>query len=451
MKLPNALISSIYETGYVEDDKGKKIHNLRSAIPPDQGMTIYNLIYQTNAKNTLEVGLAYGLSGLFACQAHADLDDGGLHTAIDPKQGELYKSIGRLNIKRSDLDDRFRFFEAPSYAQLPQLLEQGERFDLIFIDGMHLFDFTLVDFFYCDLLLKPNGYIIFDGGQTDSIHNIWSCSKTFTSTVLGLLIDDGKISLDDKVARFEPLLENEYPDVTFRHFASMTSGYSAKGGSRWPDQTYADWSWTVYDPDTPYFAPGTAYAYWDEAQMTFGRALTQVLQQPMEAYLKEKVTNQIGMEWRWGTEKEVHGIPINNGCTGVMLNAKNLARWGWLFCNQGSWDGTQLISKNWVNQATAVQVPNSIPVGETDRDNVVGPGCYGFNWWVNGMKADGQWKLPGAPEDTYFASGFNNNKCFVIPSWKMVVIRMGEDVNLPEADKIYGNFLARLGKAVLES
>ena len=302
-----------------------------------------------------------------------------------------------------------------------------------------------------EVIIVRNGYIIFDGGQTDSIHNIWSCSKTFTSTVLGLLIDDGKISLDDKVARFEPLLENEYPDVTFRHFASMTSGYSAKGGSRWPDQTYADWSWTVYDPDTPYFAPGTAYAYWDEAQMTFGRALTQVLQQPMEAYLKEKVTNQIGMEWRWGTEKEVHGIPINNGCTGVMLNAKNLARWGWLFCNQGSWDGTQLISKNWVNQATAVQVPNSIPVGETDRDNVVGPGCYGFNWWVNGMKADGQWKLPGAPEDTYFASGFNNNKCFVIPSWKMVVIRMGEDVNLPEADKIYGNFLARLGKAVLES
>jgi CubicO group peptidase (beta-lactamase class C family) len=182
--------------------------------------------------------------------------------------------------------------------------------------------------------------------------------------------------------------------------------------------------------------------------MTFGRALTQVLQQPMEIYLKEKVTSHMGMEWTWGTEKDLNGIPINNGCTSVMLNAKNLARWGWLFLNQGNWAGVQLISKAWVQQATSVQVPITIPVGDTDRKYTVGPGCYGFNLWVNGKKADGTWKLPGATEDTYFASGFSNNKCLVIPSWNMVVIRMGEDVNLPEADQVYGRFLAMLGEAI---
>jgi len=298
-----------------------------------------------------------------------------------------------------------------------------------------------------EVLIIKNGYVIYDGGQTDSLHNIYSCSKTFTSTVLGKMIEEGKLSLDEKAAKYEPILQDQYANITFRHFTSMTSGYSAVGDTRWPDNDYADWSWTVYEPDTPYFTPGTAYAYWDEAQMMFGRVLTQVLQQPMEKYLKEKVTNSLEMEWHWGTEKSLGDIPINNGCTGVIINAKNLARWGWLFANEGQWKGQQILSADWVKKATSVQVPASLPLGETDRKNLVGSGCYGFNWWINGEMVDGNMKLPGAPEDCYFASGFNNNKCFVLPSWKMVVIRMGEDGNIENADAVYGQFLKLMGEA----
>ena len=111
------------------------------------------------------------------------------------------------------------------------------------------------------LLIIKNGYVIFDGGKTDSVHNIYSCSKTFISTVLGVMIDDGLLSLDDSAARHEPLLDSLYSSVTYRHFTTMTSGYSAVGDSRWPDANYSDWSWTVYAPEEPLFAPGSAYAY----------------------------------------------------------------------------------------------------------------------------------------------------------------------------------------------
>ena len=300
-----------------------------------------------------------------------------------------------------------------------------------------------------ELLIVRNGYQIFSGENIDSVHNIWSCSKTFTSTVLGLLVDDGIISLDDKAAKYEPLLKEFYPDVTFRHFASMTSGYSAKGDSRWPDANYADWSWTVYEPEEPLFPAGEAYAYWDEAQMMFGRVLTQVLEKSMKDFLQERVTNKIGMgEWQWYPEKDLDGIPINNGCTNVFINAQQFARWGWLFLNKGNWDGEQLISKEYVKMATSVQVSNSIPVADTDRKETVGPGCYGFNWWVNGLKADGNMKLPGAPEDCYFASGLNNNKCIVIPRWNMVIVRMGEDGHPENADEVYGTFLKMMGEAI---
>jgi CubicO group peptidase (beta-lactamase class C family) len=252
-----------------------------------------------------------------------------------------------------------------------------------------------------ELVVIRNGYLIHAGEQADSVHNIWSCSKTFTSTVLGLLIEDGVIGLDDLAHTYEPLLKEWYTGVSFRHFASMTSGYSAVGESRWENTDYADWSWTPYEPDEPYFSPGTAYAYWDEAQMMFGRVL-------------------------------------------------QLARWGWLFLNEGNWNGQQLISKDWIKMATTVQVPSTIPVGDTDRKVTVGPGCYGFNWWVNGMKADGRMKLPGAPEGCYFASGHNNNKCIIIPDWNMVIVRMGEDGHPEDRDLVYGKFLQLIGNAIIE-
>ena len=300
-----------------------------------------------------------------------------------------------------------------------------------------------------EVVIIRNGYMVHAGTQIDSIHGIWSCSKTFTSTVLGLLVDDGVLHLDQKAASFEPILQEKYEDVTFRQFTTMTSGYSAVGDSRWPDTKYADWSWTIYDPEDPLFAPGSAYAYWDEAQIMFGRVLTQVIQQPMYDFLRERITDPIGMgDWRWGTEKSLDTIPINLGCGGVSINAKQLARWGWLFLNEGNWDGKQLISKEWVKMATSVQVPASLPLADTDRKNLVGPGVYGFNWWVNGKKADGTLKWPGAPEGCYFASGFNNNKCVVIPQWNMVVVRMGEDGHPDNPDQVYSTFIKLLGESI---
>ena len=302
-----------------------------------------------------------------------------------------------------------------------------------------------------ELVVIRNGYLVHAGKNADSVHNIWSCSKIFTSTALGLLIDDGVINLDDLAHEYEPLLKEQYADVSFRHFATMTSGYSASGESRWEDVDYADWSWTPYKPEEPYFPPGTAYAYWDEAQMMFGRVLTRVLQRTMHDFLTERITRPIGMgEWQWHPEKEVDGLQINNGCTNVHVNALQLARWGWLFLNEGNWNRQQLISREWVAMATSVQVPSTIPVADTDRKSTVGPGCYGFNWWVNSRMADGSLKLPGAPEGCYFASGHNNNKCIVIPGWNMVIVRMGEDGHPENRDQVYGRFLQLLGDALLK-
>jgi len=80
-----------------------------------------------------------------------------------------------------------------------------------------------------ELMIVRNGYIIWQGDRVDKIHGIWSCTKSFTSTCLGLLIDDGKCALDAPAKDFLPALARDYPAVTLRHFATMTSGYRALG------------------------------------------------------------------------------------------------------------------------------------------------------------------------------------------------------------------------------
>lgn len=296
-----------------------------------------------------------------------------------------------------------------------------------------------------ELMIIRNGRVIFAGDSINNVHNIWSCTKTFTSTVLGLMIRDGFCKLDDPVSVYEPLLQTKYPDVTFMHFVTMTSGYNAVGQSRWNEDSH-DWSRTPYVPDEPLFLPGTQYAYWDEAMMMLGRTLTGILGRTMKSYLDETAMDPIDFgAWEWGNEGEINGIPINNGCTNIHISAAQLARFGHLFLNKGKWKGQELIPEDWVINATSVQVPAYLPVADTDRQSVMGSGSYGFNWWVNG----GLSALPDAPPGTYYASGLNHNVCFVIPEWDMVIVRMGTDGNPPEGKHIVWNeFIKRLSPAL---
>ncbi len=64
--------------------------------------------------------------------------------------------------------------------------------------------------------------------------------------------------------------------------------------------------------------------------------------------------------------------------------------------------------------------------------------------------ADGSLNLPGAPEGCFSANGWNNNRCFVIPQWNMVIVRMGQDGNIEHANAVYGRFLEMIGEALTD-
>ncbi len=299
-----------------------------------------------------------------------------------------------------------------------------------------------------EVMVIRKGYLVYKGDSIYKKHNIYSSSKSFTSTILGLLKDKGIVSEETFAKEIDPELAAYYPEVQLKHFASMTSGYSAKGDSRW-DEPSKDWSWTPFKQDSALFAPGTAFAYWDEAQMMFGRLLSIKSGRTLKSVFDEGIGNKIGIgKYEWWGDEEYNGIFLNNGCTGVTINAEQLARFGHFYLNKGRWNGEQLLSEAWVTAATKNQVFTE-HVADTDRSNVDGRGCYGYNWWVNGKMPGGEYHMPNAPKSLYYASGLHNNMCFVIPEWDMVFVRRGEDGN-PAKGKpfVYNEFFKRLSLAI---
>jgi CubicO group peptidase (beta-lactamase class C family) len=115
-------------------------------------------------------------------------------------------------------------------------------------------------------------------------------------------------------------MAEHYPDVTLRHFTTMTSGYRAVGDE--PRGTYIHGpSRTPFDPSPePLFEPpGSQYAYWDSAMNMFALVLTRIAGEPLEEVFRRRIAEPIGMDaekWDWGDAGEDNGIVVNGGSGG---------------------------------------------------------------------------------------------------------------------------------------
>jgi len=173
----NTVLEEIYRTEKVLDPEGTPKDAFPVSLSRSDGEALYDVVTHTNGSRTLEVGLAYGISALHILQALQD-NGGGAHTAVDPYQQKWWNGIGVLNVKRAGLQDIFRCFVEPSYMVLPRLLGDKERYDFIFIDGNHRFEFSLLDFFYTDRLLQTGGRIMLHDTWMPSIRKLFSFIDT---------------------------------------------------------------------------------------------------------------------------------------------------------------------------------------------------------------------------------------------------------------------------------
>jgi len=253
-----------------------------------------------------------------------------------------------------------------------------------------------------------NGRIVMEeyfNGHNSSAEWEWnSAGKTLVSATTGIAQQEGLLNMSNKASDY---LGTEWTNmplpkenlITVRNILTMTSGID-------------DTKQLVEKANLTYVADaGTRWAYGNVFQKLID-VVSQASNQDFETYFSAKLKNKIGMDgfWNFGTIFTLYHS-----------TTRSMARFGILALNKGKWNSEQIINESFFNESIA-------------SSQSINP-SYGYLWWLNGksksMIPGGQTvyqgsMVPNAPADMYAAMGAKDQRIYVIPSKKMIVIRMGE-------------------------
>lgn len=166
----NEVVRDFFATSTVVTETGERVA-AHSQLPLALAEALYRTVLTERSEACLEVGLGFGASTLAILAALDQLGRGRL-TSIDPKQTTQFGGAGLVTIERAGFAPRHRLIEEPSHLALPQLLRENAHIDLAYIDGWHTFDYTLVDLFYIDKILRVGGVVGFNDCWFQSVHRV---------------------------------------------------------------------------------------------------------------------------------------------------------------------------------------------------------------------------------------------------------------------------------------
>jgi hypothetical protein len=159
------VLDKILATGRTVGRSGKEFSELGSNSTLNNLKFIQRTMRERKPRRTLETGLAFGASALVFCSEHQRLghEAAKQHIALDPYQPyPMLDEAGAYAVERAGFSDFLDYRPEFSEFALPRLLEAGERFDFIYIDGSHLFENVLIDAFYSARLLNDAGWMALD-------------------------------------------------------------------------------------------------------------------------------------------------------------------------------------------------------------------------------------------------------------------------------------------------
>jgi CubicO group peptidase (beta-lactamase class C family) len=257
-------------------------------------------------------------------------------------------------------------------------------------------------------MILVNGRIVMEeyfAGHTATTTWPWnSAGKTLVTATTGIAQQEGLLNINTSASQYlgagwTSAPANKENLITSRHLLTMTSGLN-------------DASELVTTANFTYLADaGTRWSYHNVFQKLMD-VVAAASSQNFETYFNAKLKNKLGMDGFW-----------NNGLIFKIYhsNTRSMARFGILALNKGKWENEQVLNENFFTE--------SITTSQSINPS------YGYLWWLNGkssyMVPGGQTVYPGtlvpnAPADMYAAMGAEDQRIYVIPSKKMIVIRMGD-------------------------
>ena len=269
-------------------------------------------------------------------------------------------------------------------------------------------------------IILRHGYIVAQFGDVKANDPVYSVAKSFLSTVAGVASDKGLIrNVNDPVGN--TIKDGGYDSpqnrmVTWKHHLQQTSEWEGTMFGKNADFIGEEQFGRAQRPPRALQTPGSFYEYNDVRINRFALSLARLFGTSVPEVLKTSVMDPIGAssEWRWipydNSQVEINGRMIGSvsGGTrwggGLWITSYDLARFGLLALNKGQWDGRQIVSAKWFEDAVT---PSGI--GGTD---------YGYLWWLNTRGR--QW--PSGPKSSYAAVGNGSNTIWVDPEHDIVIV-----------------------------
>jgi CubicO group peptidase (beta-lactamase class C family) len=276
------------------------------------------------------------------------------------------------------------------------------------------------------LVVIKNGTIVseqyFQGANEKSQFTSWSVAKSFLSTMVALAMKDGLIkSLDDKAEQYVPELKGKaYGSVTIRQLLQMSSGIKF-------DETYTNQfsdinllfyrvflaGASINEVASGYereVAAGTRFKYISSDSQILSWVLAKVSGMPLSQYIQTRLWAPLGMESSayWSIERE-GGAEVGYCC--LNATAKDFAKLGQLYLDQGKWKGQQFLPEGWVKEATRPSLNYLKP--EASALKIRG---YQYQWWV-----------PAGYDGEYFANGVWGQMIWVSEKTNTVIVKTSVD------------------------
>jgi CubicO group peptidase (beta-lactamase class C family) len=275
------------------------------------------------------------------------------------------------------------------------------------------------------LLIVRNGYLVsetyFGGYQQDTRHELYSCTKSIVSTLIGIAIDKGYIDrMNHGVLAFFPEhtfanLNGQKETMTLEDLLTMRSGLGWQEGNPVYGAMYRSPDWVQFVLDEPMAQPpGSQFNYCSGCSHILSAILQQATGMNPRDFAEQYLFQPLGISnVQWDTD--AMGIPI--GGWGLQLAPRDMAKLGYLYLRDGQWDGQQIVSAKWVENATRKH---------TETDGALG---YGYQWWTHSSLAG------------YTALGRYGQTIFVIPEANLVIVTTAQLENHDEVFQLIEKYI----------
>jgi CubicO group peptidase (beta-lactamase class C family) len=279
--------------------------------------------------------------------------------------------------------------------------------------------------------LVAEGY--FNGYGPETLHDLRSTGKSFTSALAGIAIEQGLFALDDPIATLVPQFDGHANmdarkrAITIRHLLDMRSGLECNdwnSGSRGNEERmYETRDWVGFILDLPMANdPGSAASYCTGGVIVLGQVISWRSSMALDAYAAAYLFGPLGIQqlsWRRAPD----GSATGGG--GLKLRPRDAAKFGQLYLNGGLWNGARVVPADWVTRSR-------------ERVTTLANDGYGLLWWKRSFT------YGGGTVESFFTSGNGGNFIFVFPALDLVAVFTGSNFDSPQGNQpfqIIANFV----------